>query len=191
MKASNPFAAMLSELVDRFGHNDSPEDLECLDRARVLLGESIPVTLTFVPQAWVNDYAVEVDAQGPLTWQVPFTDLKGIKPDSNPSDELHRDKAAPKWVRDWSGPFYVTWDEEQVDGLLAALAEREASEAKLNALIETLEIATNEGNTEVDETQEDAETIKAWIARQGEQSLRDHIEFRAEQAKLALLNYRA
>lgn len=30
---------MLEELVDRFGHNDSPEDLECLDRARKLLNK--------------------------------------------------------------------------------------------------------------------------------------------------------
>ena len=32
--------AMLAEVTDRFGHNDAPEDLECLDRARRTLANA-------------------------------------------------------------------------------------------------------------------------------------------------------
>lgn len=67
------------------------------------------VTVTFVPQAWVNNYAVEVDPQGPVSWEVPAAKVQGIEPDSYESDALRECDSAPEWVKEWSGPFYITW----------------------------------------------------------------------------------
>lgn len=77
---------------------------------------------TFHPQAWQNDYAVPVDAEGPTTWDVTPEYLTGLlgtgtpnnwkladvlEPDTYASDDLRFDPAAPQWVKDWGGPFYV------------------------------------------------------------------------------------
>ena len=73
---------------------------------------------TFHPQAWINDYAVLVDAQGPTTWDVttllsamtsPERD-KAMEADSYESDDLRAAENAPEWVREWRGPFYVSVD---------------------------------------------------------------------------------
>jgi len=61
--------------------------------------------VTFRPQAWQNDYAIEVDPEGPTTWQVPDKEVKNIKPHSLESDALREHKNAPQWVKDWGGPF--------------------------------------------------------------------------------------
>ena len=72
----------------------------------------------FHPQAWQNDNAVDVDAEGPRRWVVSKLHLDKIRSDfsdriaelydsSDVSDEVKRDPAAPQWVREWSGPFYV------------------------------------------------------------------------------------
>lgn len=63
-------------------------------------------TLRFHPQAWINDYAVDVDPEGPTDWEandVPY----GIKSDTSESDSLIHHDNAPQWVRDWCGPFWV------------------------------------------------------------------------------------
>lgn len=62
-------------------------------------------TLTFRPQAWVRDNAIDVDPQGPTTWIDEVPD--GIESHSYESDELRLSEHAPQWVRDWSGPFEV------------------------------------------------------------------------------------
>ena len=71
------------------------------------------ITVSFIPQAWVNDYAVNVDIDLPNTWEVPVEMVRGIEPDDYASDELRDLDNAPEWVREWSGPFYVTWDEAE------------------------------------------------------------------------------
>lgn len=69
----------------------------------------------FTPQAWIRDWAVEVDSEGPREWDV--TDLllamseqertASMVPDSYESDELRHADNAPHWVSDWHGPFYI------------------------------------------------------------------------------------
>ena len=71
------------------------------------------ITVRFVPQAWINDYAINVDLEGPDTWEVPAEMVVGIEPDSYESDELREMDNAPEWVREWSGPFYVTWEVDE------------------------------------------------------------------------------
>ena len=73
---------------------------------------------TFHPQAWVNDYAIDVDPQGDTSWDLTPAYVEQLQrsmthpeevleANTYESDELRQDPAAPKWVRDWCGPFYV------------------------------------------------------------------------------------
>jgi len=71
------------------------------------------VEVTFHPQAWRNDYAISVDPEGPTTFEVPRADT--LDEDGNPlpdnsaeSDALRYHPLAPEWMKNWSGPYYVT-----------------------------------------------------------------------------------
>jgi len=68
------------------------------------------IEVTFIPQAWMNDYAVQVECEGPDRIKVPASVLKRMDPDDFSSDELRQRRGVPKWIKDWSGPFYFTWD---------------------------------------------------------------------------------
>lgn len=87
----------------------------------------------FTPEAWIRDNAVEVDAEGPRTWDctafvnsevveglygeesvlgylVRRSEERGVPLDEgvlDTDDVLKRDPAAPEWIRDWSGPFTI------------------------------------------------------------------------------------
>ena len=65
------------------------------------------LSLKFHPQAWVNNYAIEADPEGPQEWEAEWDGNAPI-PDDNSfeSDEL-RFLSSPQWVREWRGPFYV------------------------------------------------------------------------------------
>lgn len=69
----------------------------------------------FQPQAWVNDYAVDVDPDGEVEFDVTSAVTKRgkakallIEDDQYDSDDLRTTRNAPEWIRDWSGPFYIT-----------------------------------------------------------------------------------
>lgn len=73
---------------------------------------------TFHPQAWVNDHAIDVDPEGETSWVVTpefYNELRVSlrwpdeidETNTYESDYLRHDPAAPQWVRDWHGPFYV------------------------------------------------------------------------------------
>lgn len=64
----------------------------------------------FVPQAWMNDYAIEVDPEGETEWVVEADEITNpymLVDDQYESDELRFSRNAPDWVQDWSGPFCV------------------------------------------------------------------------------------
>lgn len=64
----------------------------------------------FRPEAWVNDYAVEVDPGGEQEWQVSAAladDTRLALASRGDLDFLRDDPSAPRWVREWSGPFTV------------------------------------------------------------------------------------
>ncbi len=72
------------------------------------------IVAEFVPQAWINDYAVEVDAEGETEWDVTDHILAmgrekalSLRDDDYPTDDLRNLPNAPRWVREWSGPFVV------------------------------------------------------------------------------------
>jgi hypothetical protein len=79
----------------------------------------------FSPQAWVNDYAIEVDAEGPQEWDCTAFVMQdpeylakqiGYRPSDDITDEwgvldnddqFKHDPAAPEWIREWRGPFDI------------------------------------------------------------------------------------
>ena len=73
------------------------------------------IIATFHPQAWVRNYGVGVDPEGPTTWDVTEDIIAmsrgvalSLEDDSYSTDDLRVLKSAPKWIREWSGPFYVS-----------------------------------------------------------------------------------
>jgi hypothetical protein len=69
--------------------------------------------VTFHPQAWINDYATDVDPEGPTEFEVADEEVVGLKDDSFESDVLREHANAPKWIRDWTGPSYITIEPPQ------------------------------------------------------------------------------
>lgn len=83
--------------------------------------EAAPVprlSCDFIPQVWLNDYAIAVDPQGDTTWEVSPEYVKSLMAyygsefervymSSYQSDALKDDPAAPAWIREWSGPFEI------------------------------------------------------------------------------------
>jgi hypothetical protein len=62
--------------------------------------------IRFVAQAWINNYAVECDPEGPTTFLVPDSDVTAkMHDDAGARDDLRAHDNAPEWVREWSGPF--------------------------------------------------------------------------------------
>jgi hypothetical protein len=68
------------------------------------------VTVTFVAQQWVGDYAVEVEPLGPTTWEVPAELVRNMPINSYESDALREHPNAPEWVLEWDGPFECNFD---------------------------------------------------------------------------------
>ena len=69
-------------------------------------------TAEFTAQAWLRDYAVSVDPQGDTVWDATFDARLGGRKDAQrvlafDADEYRSSPLAPKWIRDWSGPFEV------------------------------------------------------------------------------------
>ncbi len=77
-------------------------------------------TARFVPQAWVNDYAITVDAEGDTEWDCTayveahrdYYDRmveRSIFDDEalDINDVFFHDPAAPEWVLKWHGPFDI------------------------------------------------------------------------------------
>jgi len=74
------------------------------------------IIATFVPQAWINDYAVEADPKGETTADVTDyilefasteEELVSLKDDSYETDDLINAPGVPEWWADWDGPFQV------------------------------------------------------------------------------------
>jgi hypothetical protein len=75
-------------------------------------GDDQAVLVRFTAQAWIDDYAVTVDPQGPTTFRVPIADAQGadgrwLESHSDQSDVLRTHRSAPQWVQDWTGPFEI------------------------------------------------------------------------------------
>ncbi len=76
---------------------------------------------TFIPQAWVNDYAIRTDPEEETEWVISqealaewrsyakrqFIDEAELYEETRHNDSFKDDPAAPEWVRLWHGPFEV------------------------------------------------------------------------------------
>lgn len=65
--------------------------------------------LRFHPQAWINDYATEIDPQGETEWSIEWpADRQPPDDDRYESDDLI-DENAPAWIQEaiYNGPFYI------------------------------------------------------------------------------------
>jgi hypothetical protein len=89
------------------------DDGKSLDEDATVEGDR-RILATFHPQAWQNDYAIDVDPEGETDFDVTDEILAmgkekavALKDDQYETDALRYAKAAPKWVQDWNGPFYV------------------------------------------------------------------------------------
>ena len=60
----------------------------------------------FHPQAWLNDWATDVDPEGPTDYEVGGVP-GDMEDNSYASDRLRDHDNAPDWVKEWSGPFWV------------------------------------------------------------------------------------
>jgi hypothetical protein len=80
----------------------------------------------FHPQEWRDDYAIPVEPLGPTSFDVtdvilelPLSELLKLRDDDYSTDWLARCKAAPEWIVDWNGPFWVEVAEAAYDYLYA------------------------------------------------------------------------
>ena len=69
------------------------------------------IEIKFVPQAWIDDYAVDVDPEGPDTWDVTtyVTAMSqeqafALRDNQDESEPMLRFNA-PEWVINWQGPY--------------------------------------------------------------------------------------
>lgn len=75
----------------------------------------------FEPEAWINDQAIPVDAEGPQRWDCTeyaeqnrdYLDRleahsESLRDGAVDNDDVFKDDpAAPAWVREWRGPFTI------------------------------------------------------------------------------------
>lgn len=60
----------------------------------------------FHPQAWIHDYAVDVDPEGATEWDVGMVP-PDLRDNRHESDLLRFHENAPAWTRNWNGPFWI------------------------------------------------------------------------------------
>jgi hypothetical protein len=72
------------------------------------------IEATIAPQAWVDNHAVDVDPEGPTSWDVTAEVVAlgreaalALRDNRDETDNLVRSVNAPDWVRHWRGPFTV------------------------------------------------------------------------------------
>ncbi len=85
---------------------------------------STTYTAHFTPEAWSSDQIIEVDAEGPQTWDCTAYASQNLlylarvaarrgESTSTPGgvldndDVFKNDPDAPQWVREWHGPFTI------------------------------------------------------------------------------------
>ncbi|WIW89606.1 hypothetical protein K3M67_06510 [Sphingobium sp. V4] len=103
------WSAMSDEDLRRSYDELSPDEAgaDCIDSGPT-------VTLRFRPQAWIRDNAFDVDPEQPDTWDIPVAILLNRFPteddwheDYGARDDMRFEGRAPRWIREWSGPFEV------------------------------------------------------------------------------------
>ncbi|ABS17328.1 MULTISPECIES: hypothetical protein [Hyphomicrobiales] len=113
-------------VYERTRNYGADHQLQTLDEGRrrlpVTLSEDLRVTLTFVPQIWRDDQAIEDDVSEPTDRTVSRSLLLERFPTeadwyakAEIRDDLRYEGDAPQWIRDWPGPFEVRLDDDVAD----------------------------------------------------------------------------
>lgn len=112
-----------SDIFEKVGDDNLARAMDYLVNT-ITNPDSKAVTADFRPQAWVNDYAVDVDPAGETSFDVTFELLcmgfakaMTLADDHSLRDDLRYAHAAPQWAQDWSGPFEVDVDQDKIDAL--------------------------------------------------------------------------
>lgn len=104
LERDEAYFASRGEFRDWFERNGVPRVFP--DWAdRVFPAHLCRLTAHFRAETWVRDYAMGVDSQGADSWTVMAHDLIIHNSDL---DFLRDSTNAPRWVREWSGPFTIT-----------------------------------------------------------------------------------
>lgn len=109
------------------GSWEGRDDAAWIEVARRIVEARPRIIATFVPQAWINDHAVDVDPEGDTEWDVTGIlvgelsreEMGRLKDNRDETDTLRDEDPAPEWVRAWRGPFYVRVQDSIADYLAA------------------------------------------------------------------------
>jgi hypothetical protein len=63
--------------------------------------------VTFTPEAWADDYIIEVDPEGITSWLDHVEPTLIGESNTEATEYLQLSELAPEWVRKWSGPFQI------------------------------------------------------------------------------------
>ena len=74
------------------------------------------VTLTFHPQVCTgrkNDIVIPALTRSDVSWEVDACHVENIEEGTYEADNLRNLPETPKWIRDWDGPFEITWNKKE------------------------------------------------------------------------------
>ena len=106
--------------------------------------ENLEIIATFTPQAWIDDYSVDVDPEGDTEWQITLNDL--VHTDLEFFEILAQHENAPEWVRDWCGPYLISLNVSK-----GSQVTHDEFGTKLNHLIEVIEFEIDTVVTDIEQ----------------------------------------
>lgn len=99
---------MLFEDSDTFQKECAEHDVDLSDVAGdIHLARDCTLTARIRPEADFRKHIIEVDPQGETEWKVHAHELE---PNQDYLDYLKDSRNAPRWVKDWVGPFTIKLD---------------------------------------------------------------------------------
>jgi hypothetical protein len=130
VRKSGPYTSWEAADTDRRGVElfieqvDTDDDTHSADNRHDDSGSSQAVTVSaqFIPQAWLNGHAIDIDPSGDTVWDateafqaLPATYRAALQAELDEhgeavdvDDMLFTDSNAPTWVREHTGPFTIT-----------------------------------------------------------------------------------
>lgn len=79
----------------------------------------------FLAQAWLNDNPISVDPNGDTSWDATFdvllnrAEIESVIDNGDiPIEILHLSPTAPEWIRKWTGPCDLYYDEDIMEELI-------------------------------------------------------------------------
>ena len=83
------------------------------------------LTCDFLAQTWLDGSPISVDPDGDTSWDATFNVLlnraeieRSVENDDIPIDILHLGPGAPEWIRKWTGPCEIYYDEDALEKLI-------------------------------------------------------------------------